>query len=173
MAYAKYLSPAFHAWCNDVVRKVMGGAAVAGTSPELAAMVVQLRDLSERQTRLENNQAALWQKFGDLAEQMPLGGAIPAARHNALVAEVRTLADVEVRIGRWSGKHARRAALADIRREMSDFTQWGGKGRPWNEMPAASEPLARALLRKRMKEATKSTKPAQLSLLKNEPARSG
>lgn len=171
MAYAKYLSPAFHAWCNDVVRKVMQGAVAA---PELGALTALLRELCDRQTRLENNQAALWQKFGELSEQIPFGGAIPAARHNALVAEIRTLADVEVRIGRWSGKHARRGALADIRRELSDVTAWGGKGRPWNEMPAAIEPVARAVLRKRMKDATRADRtPPQLSLLKSERERSG
>jgi len=31
MAYAKDLSPEFHAWCNDVVRKVTQGAPVART----------------------------------------------------------------------------------------------------------------------------------------------
>jgi hypothetical protein len=166
MAYAKYLSPAFHAWCNDVVRKVMQGGVAVGASAEFAAIVVLLRELSDRQTRLENNQAALWQRFGALAEQMPVGGAIAAARHNALVAEIRTLADVEVRVGAWP---KRRAALADIRRELGEATEWGGKGKPWNTMPATLEPVARALLRRRMGNATKGKPlPPQLTLLKTE-----
>jgi hypothetical protein len=157
---------AYQRECAEVLaRHFFGAPATTGSSPELAAMVVLLREMSDRQTRLENNQAALWQRFGALVEQMPVGGAIAAARHNALVAEIRTLADVEVRVGSWP---KRRAALADIRRELGEATEWGGKGKPWNTMPAALEPAARAVLLRRMRAATKTTKPAQLTLLKTE-----
>lgn len=170
LAYAKYLSPAFHAWCNEVVRKVMQGGSAGGASPELSALVQLVRDLSERQTRLENNQAALWRSFGALSEQLPVGGAIPAGRHNALVSEIRTLAAVETRVGKW---RTRRAALADIRREIGAVANWGGKGRPWNEMPAALEPAVRATLRARMSDTLKLHPPAQLSIVGTEKKRSG
>ncbi len=63
-------------------------------------------------------------------------------------------------------KVPRRAALADIRREMSEATGWGGKAKPWVHLPAACEPAARAVLRRRMKDATRREPTRQLSLLK-------
>ena len=160
---ARFQLVAYQRECADVLARHFFGA------PEsLAALTAAVRSLVETVARLQNNQAALWQKFGEIAEQIPVGGAIPAARFNALIQEIRTLADLEIGVGRW-GK--RRAALADIRRELGEVTAWGGKGRPWNEMPAAVEPAARALLRRRTQEALKRLPPGgagkQLSLLKS------
>ncbi len=38
MAYAKYLSPEFHAWCNEVVRALMQGRAPTAMGAEFAAL---------------------------------------------------------------------------------------------------------------------------------------
>ena len=49
MAYAKYLSPAFHVWCNEVVRAHMQGQAQAKAPPDgraMAAMAEQLERLT-------------------------------------------------------------------------------------------------------------------------------
>lgn len=149
MAYAKYLSPEFHAWCNDVVRKVMQGA-LAG-----ADYGPQIRDLGAKLESLTNNVAALWSHISQ-------GGYIARARFEALRSEWQSLADVEVAVGRWP---TRRAALADIQREMREATQWGGKGKPWAELPAILEPSARAVLKRRLRDATKRG-PAKTTQLK-------
>jgi hypothetical protein len=163
MAYAQYLSPEFHAWCNDVVRKVMQGELAA--SGALASIVASIHALTEavaalaaRMTKLENNQAALWSHISE-------GGYIAAGRFDQLWRERKTLAEVEVALGKWKD---RLSALEGITRDMRDATNWGGVGKPWKRMPAALEPAARAVLERRMKDVTRGSKPkGQLSLLKN------
>lgn len=161
LAYAKYLSPAFHAWCNDVVRKVMQGE-ISANGHALALLTSLVEKMDERLNRLEANQVALWRHHGELADQIPIGGSIPAVRHNALTNKIYMVANVEVRVGKWQ---TRRAALADIRRAMGVLTQWGGKGRRWNTLPAHLEPVADAILNERFADATKREKPRQLSLI--------
>jgi hypothetical protein len=91
------------------------------------------------------------------------GGTISPARFNRLWADLHILADVEVSVGRWP---TRRASLADIQREMRDSVEWGGKGQPWNEMKAIDETACRAVLRRRMKDATRKPKEVKLVLAK-------
>lgn len=162
MAYAQYLSPEFHAWCNDVVRKVMQGAAVesgalAGVMTAVGTLVEQVGLLASRMTKIENSQAALW-------GNMSVGGYIAGGRFESLKNEWNSLITVEVAIGRWP---TRQAARRDIMNELHDVTQWGGKCKPWHELPAQLEPVARAVIRRRMKDAERSSKSSrQLSLIK-------
>jgi hypothetical protein len=153
MAYAKYLSPAFHAWCNEIVRRVMGGEP---TGQSLGPLLALVEDAVARLVKLEANQAALW---GHISQ----GGYIARSRFEALKAAWLQLADVEVVTGRWA---SRRAAIRDIHREMGEACDWGGKGKPWAELPAALEPAARAVLNRRMKDATRCKPQRQLALIK-------
>lgn len=94
MAYAKYLSPEFHAWCNSVVRAHMEGRlAVPGasskpqsvaqklalvrearlcgfTKPELQEMWIDLR-----LPATEGMKARILRRQGDLFDARPLGQA--------------------------------------------------------------------------------------------------
>jgi hypothetical protein len=164
MAYAKYLSPAFHAWCNDVVRKVMQGELTGGVDAR------ELTDLRSEVRALAGNLAACWSHISS-------GGYIAPARFKALRDEWHQLAEVEVAVGMWPvkppkpGKRARSAksaSLADIQRELREGIAWGGKAKPLCEMPAAAEPYARAIIKRRMKDATRRGYPgaAQLELVK-------
>lgn len=162
MAYAQYLSPEFHAWCNDVVRKVMQGEiATSGALASLIATVAALAEsvgaLAERMGKIENNQAALWSHISS-------GGYIAPARFDQLWRERETLADVELALGKWKD---RRSAKAGITRDMRESTDWGGAGKPWARMPAALEPAVRAVLDRRLKDVTRGSKAkSQLSLIK-------
>lgn len=119
-----------------------------------ASLVDGLARLEARMDTLQANQAALW---GHISQ----GGYIARARFEALRAEWQDLADLEVAVGRWD---SRRAALADIQRDMREATEWGGKGKAWSEMPAALEPAARAVLKRRRKEALRRSPRPQLTL---------
>ncbi len=136
LAYAKYLSPAFHAWCNDVVRAVMQGrlAPAAGDSAaalELAREALAFaRDVSRRLDFIERHVAT--------------GGAIPAPRFRELRDLVKETAVAMVAGGRRASLSSARATVWS---RLRDGLGWGGNGRPWSEMPATLEPAARALLR--------------------------
>ncbi len=104
MAYAKYLSPAFHAWCNDVVRKVMQGEGGGFERRAIAEVLDELRAMAARLKKTEDNQAALW-------SHISFGGYIPSARLEALTEELYTLADVEVRVGMWMAARSRAEPL--------------------------------------------------------------
>ncbi len=155
MAYAKYLSHEFHAWCNDVVRKVMQGAPVG--SADLTAFVSAICQISSRVAKIESNQAALW-------ANVSLGGYIASGRFESLKREWNSLISVEVAIGRWPTPAA---ARRDIMNELHDVTQWGGKCKPWHQLPAALEPVARAVVKRRMKDAERASRSGrQMSLVK-------
>jgi hypothetical protein len=165
LAYAKYLSPAFHAWCNEVVRAVMQGGGAGLAQP------LDVRELRDELRELRSNVAALW---GHISQ----GGYIARARFEALQKDWQELADIEVAVGLWPAKPAkpgkrarspRSAALADIQRDMREHTEWGGKGKPWNELPAGLEPAVRAVINRRKKDALRrgpARNEAQLSLIK-------
>ncbi|MBS7702695.1 KilA-N domain-containing protein [Chelatococcus asaccharovorans] len=61
LAYAKYLSPEFHMWCNSVVRERMEGRRQPGISAELADEITRsfgiLRMLAHKVTVIENSLA--------------------------------------------------------------------------------------------------------------------
>lgn len=159
MAYAKYLSPAFHAWCNEVVRAVMQGRA---PQADLTPIVRRLDEMGALIVTLQNNQAALWCHISQ-------GGYISRARLEALRGDWTRLAEVEVLAGKWA---TRRAAIRDIHREMGESCDWGGKGKPWNELPAALEPAARAVLNRRHKDATRA-RPLRQTALELIPKKTG
>lgn len=58
LAYAKYLSPEFHMWCNTVVRERMEGKPASGISPDVLEMIERTngicRKLIHKVTLLEN-----------------------------------------------------------------------------------------------------------------------
>lgn len=72
MAYAKYLSPAFHAWCNDVVRAHMQGQSVAqgaGVSlAEVAGLIA--RALSDALTPVVEVQRKMLDDMNQLQAQV-------------------------------------------------------------------------------------------------------
>jgi hypothetical protein len=151
---ARFKLVAYQKECASVLRDHFFG-------PRHAPDAALLAQLASAVTSLQNNLAAVW-------SQISTGGYIARARHEALERELYDLADLEVAFGRWK---TRRAALSDIRREQGEATEWGGKGKPWRELPAAMEPAARAVLNRRRKDVMRRTPPdgggAQLSLLKN------
>jgi hypothetical protein len=62
LAYARYLSPAFHLWCNTVVRRAMewrGGLSTADNDPLLLHLAQQFRDLNRRLDILDRHFADL------------------------------------------------------------------------------------------------------------------
>lgn len=147
---ARFQLVAYQRECADALARHFFGASVINRdqSGEISGLRDDLRNLT-------NNVAALW---GHVSQ----GGYIARARFEALRSDWQGLADVEVAVGKWP---TRRAALADIQRDMRDATEWGGKSKPWSELPAALEPAARAVLKRRMRDATKREKPRQLSLI--------
>lgn len=72
MAYAKYLSPEFHAWCNEVVRAHMSGGAAPGAG-ELSSLISDLvrsmhEDHAQRSawaSRVEQQQSGLQREVRD------------------------------------------------------------------------------------------------------------
>ncbi|MBK1662816.1 KilA-N domain-containing protein, partial [Paracraurococcus ruber] len=62
LAYARYLSPAFHLWCNTVVRRAMEwrlGPPAAAHDPLLLHLAQQFRDLHRRLDDVERHAADL------------------------------------------------------------------------------------------------------------------
>ena len=63
LAYAKYLSPEFHMWCNTVVRERMEGAHPANLPAEVREEIHRMFDickmLSHKITEIENSVPAL------------------------------------------------------------------------------------------------------------------
>lgn len=76
MAYAKYLSPAFHAWCNQVVRAYMEGKLApidpfAGLTEKIADGIQRgIAPMVETVARLTERQSAVEQKVDCLTEQV-------------------------------------------------------------------------------------------------------
>lgn len=162
MAYAKYLSPEFHAWCNEVVRAVMQGGTVSGDAAALASLASSV----ERVARLAESAFALardsTRRLDFIEQHVATGGRIPAPNLRQLKQDIKALIAVEVAAGKWPTgprrKDPARAARADIYRDLSEVTGWGGKANPWDELPATLEPAVRAVIRRRVR-AVRTTAP--------------
>ena len=88
-----------------------------------------------------------------LAQNIALGGVIAPAQLRHLRSEVKSIAALEVASGRF---RSARASSADLYREMGEMASWGGKGKPWDELPGQIAPVAMAVLRVRRSAAEKS-----------------
>lgn len=132
MAYAKYLSPAFHAWCNQVVRAHMEGSAPApaltGTSPsaELAALRAELAELKA---------AVLAPR--SMAEALPVVGVVDARVY--ILGPLRQIARKQARLvgERWRSVYKR---LDNELREATNYPMVGGAS--WDMMPRAQLAIA-------------------------------
>jgi P22_AR N-terminal domain len=87
-----------------------------------------------------------------LAQNIALGGVIAPAQLRHMRSEVKSIAALEVASGRFKSA---RASSADLYREMGEMASWGGKGKPWTELPAQMAPVAMAVLRVRRSTAEK------------------
>lgn len=96
-----------------------------------------------------------------LQRHLATGGMISPDRLTQLRRDVRSLAVLELAAGRWSSK---RAASADIYREMGETTGWGGKGRGYDTLPANLEPAAASVIRRRRKDVERALLRRQLEL---------
>jgi hypothetical protein len=100
MAYAKYLSPAFHAWCNDVVRRYMEG-----------------RGFPARDERLSE----------ELARQ--IGGIVKAVAHHALEPIREEVATIRQEVARWTDPRNKLVPDRLGIREIMDWAGAVPKGR--------------------------------------------
>jgi hypothetical protein len=73
-------------------------------------------------------------------------GTITREGLSQLRCDVRRVAQLECAARRWSST---RAGTADVYREMSGLTGWGGKGQPWKLLPATLTHTAFTVLRGR------------------------
>jgi hypothetical protein len=145
MAYAKYLSPAFHAWCNEVVRKVMRGGGDSGAPPAAALVEIVSAVQSLASSVLEQTKAIA--EIRVELRQLAARGAACITR-----AEAKSLAARIVRVLASAG--------------------WVGAGCRYDNLPAHAYPQAERalsviesdLLARREK--PEGPKPVQLSLLK-------
>lgn len=145
MAYAKYLSPEFHAWCNDVVRKVMAGESVTaptsmdtaaivasvieGLAPVLTAIANAIRDFGiATASRLDAMQAQI-----DDIKSGGLGAIVTKAQSDFLLAECRAIAATY-----YTGKQAKsvKAALCSVHNRLRKELEWFGTGRTFRMLPA-------------------------------------
>jgi hypothetical protein len=176
MAYAKYLSPEFHAWCNEVVRAVMQGRPPVPAMDQTAIAQIVTHSVLQalapvlQQTIELARDALTWARDAsrriDFIEQhVATGGRIPAPRWRELQRDIAALAEIEARAELFKSTKASRA---DIYRELREAVHWGGKRQPWQEMPAANEPAVRHLLRLRRANAERTPpRSPQLSLVRN------
>ena len=127
LAYAKYLSPAFHVWCNDVIRREMEGAksvTVAATSTTeiaavcgavVAAIIPQIQQVVRDEIDRHRQQA----------EQ-----TIGSYRARRILAGLRAVCDLQEKKGSsaWRSKHRR------FCNELRDNCQLPIAG-PWDRLP--------------------------------------
>lgn len=127
MAYAKYLSPEFHAWCNEVVRAVMQGRA-----PGHVDIQALLREtipvlLEAVDQRIEARIGAM--SFG-VVRPWELGGIkrrLSAAANDAVTAKAYP---------------TRKSALAGLTMRIRTACGWTGTGARMDRMPASMLPYA-------------------------------
>lgn len=115
-AYAKYLSPEFHMWCNSVVRERMEGKSVGALSPEVLEQIERgfgiVRMLAHKVTEIEKAMPTI------VTQALPSAVAGYIAEHNLAIADGVTageacdLAKVATTYPRGlSGRVSRRLAL--------------------------------------------------------------
>lgn len=125
LAYAKYLSPEFHMWCNTVVRERMEGKSIsiAGLSPEMIEMIRRTdgiaRQLSHKVTVIE-------QMLPGIAKQAA-EAAIASDPRRAVMnyVSVRTLLDEAKAIRK--GRNSLNRKIGHALRDLALIEPDGGK----------------------------------------------
>lgn len=120
LAYAKYLSPAFHVWCNEVIRREMQAPAPASQPVDLVAIVAAVSAAMVPAVRQL------------LREEAANAAAIGTRSANALLSRIRTLAGLAgAQRGSklWKSRH--RTFCSDLR-ERCQIQQSGA----WAQLPA-------------------------------------
>lgn len=132
MAYAKYLSPEFHAWCNEVVRAVMQGRATV-QHQDVAALI------REAFAQLV---PALMQSVDQKIEARVSGlsfGVVRPWELGAIKRRLSAAADAAVLAKAYPN---RKSALAGLTMRMRTACGWTGTGAHLNRMPASMLPYA-------------------------------
>ena len=158
--------------CWTVLRNHFYGA----PEPRNALQMLPAHDLTPVVEQLVSTTTQLVTMVGSLMARMDVlvrqNTHITPAEHRYLAAEVQNISRLEVAGGKWparaNGKKydAMRAARADVYRAMRDVTSWGGKGKPWCNLPTGCLEDAKAALAGRRADAQKalSTKNSERQL---------
>lgn len=136
---------AYQCKCAEVLHWHFFGGRDQASSPELSVIAAGVSALATQVDHIARQVA--W-----LTQHIALGGIIAPAQLRHLRSEVKSIAALEVASGRFKNP---RASSADLYREMGAMTGWGGKGKPWTELPAQMAPVAMAVLRVRRTDAQK------------------
>lgn len=144
MAYAKYLSPAFHAWCNEVVRAYMQGQAMTQAAGPSLAEVTSLiaRALSEALAPVVEVQRKMLDDMNQLQSQLV---ALHRDHNNArdmsaigtVCAKTRIKAPI-VRIAKEKARHlgGKKAEPSFNRKFHIRLREaCGGFAGPWDRLP--------------------------------------
>jgi hypothetical protein len=98
MAYAKYLSPSFHAWSNDVVRAHMQGRASSNDGQVARAVEGLALIVREFKSELAVVRGELGQLKAQVAQlpshEHPYGGIGPAKANEAILSRLRAAAEL-------------------------------------------------------------------------------
>jgi hypothetical protein len=109
--------------------------------------------LDVREANLENR----------LIARINESGMISVSDFHRIQSDVQMIATLDVVTGRHKTK---RAAIADLYREMGRGVDWGGKGQCWNRLPSQLVQPALAILAGRRKDAQRAAKNTrQLTLI--------
>jgi len=136
MAYAKYLSPEFHAWCNEVVRAVMQGQGQAPVTAPHQDVAALLREA------LAQFVPAVMQAVDQRIEARVSGlsfGVVRPWELGAIKRKLSAAADAAVAAKAYP---SRRSALAGLTMRMRTACGWTGTGAHLNRMPASMLPYA-------------------------------
>jgi hypothetical protein len=134
MAYAKYLSPEFHAWCNEVVRAVMQGRAPMAASADLATIREAVLALTQVVSVLATRVNAIDERSAGVAF-----GAVRPWELGALKRRLSAAADVAVVAGAYPN---RKSALPGLTMRVRTACGWTGTGSALHKMPAEMLPYA-------------------------------
>jgi hypothetical protein len=161
MAYAKYLSPEFHAWCNEVVRAVMQGRHPVPAMDQTA--IAQIVTQSVVQALVP----VMQQMIGAQIDARLAGASFGVVRPwelGALKRRLSAAADSAVRARLFKD---RRAALAGLTMRVRTACGWTGTGAHLNRMPVASLPYAEREIAAIERELDRAGDSRQLSLVRN------
>lgn len=145
--------------------------AIAGLTEGHRQLVAQHQQLAEGQRQIAQAVQSMASVLGNLerqvswlTQQVGSGGVVAPSKLHQMRLEVRSIAALEAAGGRHKNP---RAASADLYREMGELTDWGGKGKPWAELPTALVPAAFAVLRRRRRDAERAlcVRPKQLRIV--------
>lgn len=137
LAYAKYLSPKFHAWCNTVVRERMQGSEAR---PSLSAS--RLADLTREVRELRDENAALAVKV-ELLDPAGTGVIGPTRANVWLMAPLRAAAKTAAKARGDESTASIRRIRADLEQQLRLHVHFPGTlAQSWELLPIGD--LARA-----------------------------